>query len=147
MGAGVPFAMETVFSHWRQRDEGTFESKIDRILELQQAGYFVLLCFVGLSNAALSVGRVQTRVASGGHDVDFDRLLARFPRTQQAIAAATAVADASILVDNSLDKARAFTVCRIQLRDVEVYDLRERGAVEPAVGEWLDRVAPRSPEA
>lgn len=44
----VPFATETVFSYWQQREDGTFASKIDTIRELQQAGYFVLLIFVGL---------------------------------------------------------------------------------------------------
>jgi predicted ABC-type ATPase len=141
MGESVPFAMETVFSHWRERPDGSFESKIDRMIELQQAGYFVLLCFVGLSNAQLSIARVQTRVASGGHAVDMKKLLDRFPRTQKAIAAATAIADAAILVDNSLDEERAFSVCRIQLGEEEVYDVRHTGA-EPAITEWLNRISP-----
>ena len=42
MSAGVPFAMETVFSHWKKREDGTYESKIDNIRDLQEAGYFVL---------------------------------------------------------------------------------------------------------
>jgi predicted ABC-type ATPase len=141
MGEGVPFAMETVFSHWKEREEGAFESKIDRIQELQAAGYFVLLCFVGLANVQLSIGRVVTRVASGGHAVDTEKLLDRFPRTQKAIAAAVPVADAAILVDNSLEKERAFGVCRIQLGDEEVYDVRHAGA-DPAIMEWLDRISP-----
>src|SRR5690242_16578283 len=31
MAQKAPFAMETVFSHWRKRSDGSFESKIDRI--------------------------------------------------------------------------------------------------------------------
>jgi predicted ABC-type ATPase len=31
MQAKVPFAMETVFSHWHEKGDGTFESKIDLI--------------------------------------------------------------------------------------------------------------------
>lgn len=50
----APFAMETVFSHWRDLGSGRFESKIDVIEDMQNAGYFVLLLFVGLSNAPLS---------------------------------------------------------------------------------------------
>jgi predicted ABC-type ATPase len=60
--ASVPFAMETVFSHWRKKSDGTFESKIDKLLELQAAGYFVLLLFVGLANASLSIGRDLRRI-------------------------------------------------------------------------------------
>ena len=46
MGAKVPFAMETVFSHWRALPGGKFESKIDLIRQMQAAGYFVVLVFV-----------------------------------------------------------------------------------------------------
>ena len=35
----MPFATETVFSHWRQRSDGTVESKADLIRELQNGGY------------------------------------------------------------------------------------------------------------
>ena len=63
----VPFAMETVFSHWKPRGDGTFESKADRIREMQGEGYFVVLVFVGLASAQLSVARVSTRVVKGGH--------------------------------------------------------------------------------
>ncbi|MRW90484.1 toxin [Duganella sp. FT80W] len=79
------FGVETVFSHWRDLGGGQFESKIDLIEEMQAAGYFVLLVFVGLSNAPLSIARVATRAARGGHTVSTSRLLSRFPKTQNAI--------------------------------------------------------------
>ena len=69
MFAKVPFAIETVFSHWKKRADGRIESKIDLIKDLKKAGYFVLLIFVGLASAELSILRVQTRKAEGGHDV------------------------------------------------------------------------------
>ena len=53
----VNFAMETVFSHWRDRGDGTFESKIDKIHQLQKSGYAVVLLFVGLKNVETSVLR------------------------------------------------------------------------------------------
>lgn len=143
----VPFAMETVFSDWFEREDGTVRSKIELIEQLQVAGYFVLLCFVGLSNAALSTARVLTRVVEGGHAVDFGKLQTRFPRTQRAVAAACRVADATILVDNSLTQDRAFDVCRIQSPTEDLYDIRdgdgEGGGAEPAITEWLDVIAPR----
>jgi len=74
MNAKVPFAMETVFSHWQPRGDGTFESKIDQIQQMQAAGYFVLLIFVGLASVELSIGRVQTRVQENGHAVPEDKL-------------------------------------------------------------------------
>ena len=141
MAHQVPFAMETVFSHWRPRGDGTFESKADRIREMQREGYFVVLVFVGLSSAQLSVARVSTRVAGGGHAVDAKKLLARFPRTQAAVADALPVADAALLVDNSRTPEDAFTLCRIQLGTRVLFDLRDEGATPPEVRAWLDRVA------
>lgn len=144
MRARVPFAMETVFSYWEVQSDGTVLSKIDLIEDMQRAGYFVLLFFVGLTNAELSILRVQTRVAEHGHDVPMERLLKRFPKTQRAIAAASKVADAAIFTDNSRDLKQAFTVCRVQLGASELYDLRASPfSVPPAIAEWLEIVAPR----
>ncbi|MDT0510170.1 hypothetical protein [Novosphingobium sp. MMS21-SN21R] len=58
MRAKVPFAMETVFSYWEEQPDGTVLSKIDLIEDMQRAGYFVLLFFVGLTNSELSILRV-----------------------------------------------------------------------------------------
>lgn len=145
MSAGVPFATETVFSDWRPQPDGSVASKIDRIRDMQAAGYFVLLLFVGLTDATLSTARVFTRVARGGHAVEAGRLQTRFPRTQQAIRAALPVADAVILTDNSREPQQAFTVCRIQMGEAEVFDLRSGDAAAPAeISAWLDVVAPRA---
>lgn len=144
MRAKVPFAMETVFSYWEEQPDGSVLSKLDLIEDMKRAGYFVLLFFVGLTNVELSILRVQTRVAEHGHDVPTERLLKRFPKTQRAIAAAAKVADAAILTDNSRDIKQAFTVCRVQLGDLELFDLRQTSASVPsAIAEWLGVVAPR----
>lgn len=142
MRARVPFAYETVFSHWVEHPDGSVESKIDRILELQAAGYFVVLFFVGLTNVGLSIGRVQTRYAGGGHDVPIDRLVERFPKTQRAISQAIPVADASILVDNSADEKKAFTVARVQRAGELLFDVRGSDAAPRRIVEWLEKVAP-----
>lgn len=143
MQAKVPFAMETVFSYWEPQPDGAVLSKIDLIRDMQEAGYFVLLFFVGLSNVELSIFRVQTRVAENGHGVSEERLRRRFPKTQRAIAAASSVADATIHVDNSRDGKRAFTVCRIQLAAECLFDLRaNKETVPPAIMEWMKAVCP-----
>ena len=144
MAAKVPFAMETVFSHERVTGD-VRETKIDLVREMQAAGYFVLLFFVGLTNADLSVLRVQTRVQQGGHGIPEDRLRKRFPRTQRIIAEAAGIADATIMADNSLDEKQAFTVCRVQLKARSLFDLRDQpgGPPPPAILSWMDVVAPR----
>ena len=143
MAARVPFAMETVFSYWEERADGLVLSKIDLITYLQAAGYFVLLVFVGLHSAGASISRVDTRVREGGHGIPVETLRRRFPKTQRAIAAALKVADASILTDNSRSPTEAFTVCRVQMGPMPLFDIR-RGGRKPAqvVSAWLDVVAP-----
>ncbi len=142
MAARVPFAMETVFSYWEEHPDGRVLSKIDMITNLQAAGYFVLLIFVGLANAEASILRVMTRVGQGGHGVNESTLRKRFPKTQKAIAGALKVADASILADNSRTEESAFTVCRAQLGETPLFDVRRLGKPPPAISAWLDVVAP-----
>jgi predicted ABC-type ATPase len=144
LAQGVPFAMETVFSHWRSLGNGKYESKIDLIHQMQDAGYFVLLFFVGLSNVQLSIGRVSTREHQGGHTVPIEKLMKRFPRTQKAVGIAANVADATIFVDNSRSRQDAFTVCRVQIRDDGVFDLRRNNnaKVPLEIAEWLNNVTP-----
>jgi predicted ABC-type ATPase len=88
----MPFAFETVFSHWQELPDGSVESKADIIKTLQTAGYFVVLLFVGLSTVQLSVLRVETRKEQGGHGVPRTKLDERFPRTQRAIGLAAPIA-------------------------------------------------------
>ena len=136
----VPFATETVFSYWQQREDGTFASKIDTIRELQAAGYFVLLIFVGLGDVGLSIARVRTRKAKGGHDVDWKKLQDRFPRTQQAIATALSVVDAAILADNSRGEKQAFTLVRVQAGDTVIFDVRADQPTPAIITAWMDTV-------
>ncbi len=144
MAHRVPFAMETVFSHWRPLGNGRFESKIDRMRDMQRSGYFVLLVFVGLANVQTSIARVQMRIGQGGHAVPQNKLIERFPRTQAAIAAAIPVADAAILTDNSRGPDQAFTVCRVQLGKQGLYDVRDNlPVVPPEIAAWLHKVSPR----
>lgn len=138
----APFAMETVFSHWRALDDGRVESKVDLIREMQAQGYFVLLVFVGLMNVDLSVLRVHTRVTEGGHAVPENTLRQRFPRTQRAIRHALDVADAVVLTDNSRTEKLAFTVCHVRVAGREVFDLRDSNPPAEILA-WLDVVAPR----
>jgi predicted ABC-type ATPase len=105
----------------------------------------VVLVFVGLTNAEMSISSVATRVAQNGHDVPEHRLRDRFPRTQKAISEAIKVADASLLADNSRDAAHAFTLCRIIVHGTETYDIRDDATNPPtnAILSWLNVVSPR----
>jgi predicted ABC-type ATPase len=125
MEQGMPFAFETVFSYLEAQPDGTFKSKTDVIRALQAHGYYVILLFVGLASADLSVLRVSTRKAQGGHDVPEGKLRSRFPRTQQAIKMARQVADLTLMFDNSRGIDKAFTLVRAQRKNETLYDCRD----------------------
>jgi predicted ABC-type ATPase len=143
----MAFAFETVFSHWKALPGGLHQSKIDVIRMLQEHGYYVILLFVGLASADLSVLRVSTRRSQGGHDVPEEKLRRRFPRTQQAIKMASEVADLTLMFDNSREIGHAFTLARAQGRDRVLYDCRNQDFQQDSeliavAGLWLEKVAP-----
>jgi predicted ABC-type ATPase len=142
----LPFAMETVFSHWVKLPNGSYySSKIEEIQNMQAAGYFVVLLFVGLASPELSSLRVQTRVQSGGHAVSQKKLFERFPRTQAAVGKASSIADMTLMFDNSRNVANAFSLVRVQSKTRVLFDCRDPAfQVEAALKEiaetWLPRV-------
>lgn len=145
MANKMPFATETVFSHWVQRADGTTESKADLIRELQSAGYFVVLLFVGLVSSDISALRVSQRLQDGGHDVPLRKILQRFPRTQRAIGHAASLADMTLMFDNSLDKTKAFSLARVQQKNAVLFDCRDtsysvNNDIRRAAGAWLRKV-------
>ena len=76
--------------------------------------------------------------------MEIQRLIDRFPRTQKAIAQAVTIADASILVDNSRQQERAFTVARIQAKKKVIYDVRRNNSPVPQeILSWLKVVCPK----
>jgi predicted ABC-type ATPase len=146
MDQRMPFAFETVFSHWKPLPGGGHESKADDIRAMQEAGYFVVLLFVGLISADYSVLRVNTRKLQGGHDVARAKLIDRFPRTQAAIGHAAPLADMTLMFDNSRSREHAFTLVRAQRRKSVLFDARDPdfkvgSDLLAACGPWLDRVA------
>ncbi len=68
------FVFETVFSD-------PVGEKVAFLKTACNAGYTVLLCFIGLESALISDERVAMRVAQGGHDIPTDKLMQRYPRS------------------------------------------------------------------
>jgi predicted ABC-type ATPase len=146
MAHRMPFAFETVFSHWQERPDGSFESKADIILQLQKAGYFVVLLFVGLASVEMSILRVLTRQQQGGHAVPENKLRERYPRTQQAIHHAASLADMTLMFDNSRDRQHAYTLVRAQQRKKVLFDCRNVKQSKDmellkVAGFWLPKLA------
>jgi predicted ABC-type ATPase len=144
----MSFDYETVFSHLVKQTNGPpTSSKIDAIKTLQREGYFVVLMFVGLANAELSIARVATRKSMGGHDVPEEKLRSRFKRTQQAVKIASFIADATLMFDNSRTLEEAFAPVRWQYKETVLFDCRNGEAEKNselvlAASPWLTEVAP-----
>ena len=94
---GLSFCTETVFS-----DPGG--AKLGFLRRARKAGYAVLLVFVGLDDAQLSLARVMQRVDAGGHDIPDEKIQQRFPRTLANLRAAIEIVNDAFLFDNSSDQ-------------------------------------------
>ena len=92
--AGVSFCTETVFSDPKG-------AKLKLLAAARAGGFAVVLIFICLDSAALSIARVRQRVQQGGHGVPEVKLRARFPRTLANMRAAIPIADEAFLFDNS----------------------------------------------
>jgi predicted ABC-type ATPase len=91
---GESFVFESVFSD-------PVGDKLAFLLEAAKAGYVIVLCFIGISNADLCEQRVAMRVSQGGHDVPSDKLSSRFPRISANLAAAIRQLPHVFIFDNS----------------------------------------------
>ena len=87
------FVFETVFSD-------PVGDKIAFLKASVEAGYAVILCFIGISGPDISDQRVAMRVSQGGHDVPLNKLIERFPRTMSNLKLAISVLPNVWVFDN-----------------------------------------------
>lgn len=99
LGMADRFSFETVMSH---------PSKLDFIRKAGEAGYKTYLYFVSLPDPRLNQLRVHTRVQSGGHDVDPEKVVSRYYRTMDLLLDAIKLVDKAYLFDNSASKPQLF---------------------------------------
>lgn len=90
---GESFVFETVFSD-------PVGDKLSFLKNTAQQGYTVVVCFIGIADAARSEERVAMRVSQGGHDVPTDKLNARFPRTMANLKQAIQELPCVLIFDN-----------------------------------------------
>lgn len=88
------FVIETVLSD----PEG---AKVRFLSEAAGAGFDVLLLFIGIADAELSLRRVEARVRAGGHPVPPEKLAARYHRTLANLERAIPLLPRVLIYDNS----------------------------------------------
>lgn len=101
IAARIDLCTETVFSH---------ESKVDLVATAATCGYDTVLHVVMIP-LELSAPRVAARVASGGHDVPFDKLASRFRRVWPHVATVVPDCHRSVFYDNSTDDGPHEVAC------------------------------------
>ena len=119
------FIFETVFSD-------PVGDKLGFLKRTAQSGYAVVLCFVGIADAATSEQRVAMRVSQGGHDVPAEKLVERFPRTLANLAAAIRELPCVLVFDNE--------DLRLPFRHVAAYVNGRPVQLNEPVPSWLSRL-------
>ncbi len=95
MEARQSFTVETTLSG------GTYLKMAARAKE---AGFNVVVFFVGTSSVEINLERVKNRVLKGGHNVPEEDQRRRYPRTLSNIRKLLPLADLAVLFDNSTEK-------------------------------------------
>lgn len=93
IAARLDFCTETVFSH---------ESKVGLTQAAADSGYDVVLHVVMIP-LVLSGPRVAARVRAGGHDVQAEKLVARYERLWPHVVAALPSCHRAVFYDNAID--------------------------------------------
>jgi predicted ABC-type ATPase len=97
IGQCEKFSFETVMSH---------SSKLEFMQIAKDNGYKVYLYFISLADPKLNIGRVATRVQSGGHYVPTDKVESRYYRSMENLLPAIRIADNSYIFDNSYEEPK-----------------------------------------
>jgi predicted ABC-type ATPase len=123
------FIFETVFSD-------PVGDKLTFLKECENAGYTVLLIFIGVSAPEISDGRVAMRVAQGGHDVPANKIVERYPRVMNNLKQALLEVARVRVYDNSdLERPYRLVAVKEDEKKIELYD---------PVPEWLRSLLPKS---
>jgi predicted ABC-type ATPase len=116
------FACETVFSDPVGEKRGLRRCAVE-------AGYTVVLCFIGVSSPAVCEERVAMRVTQGGPDVPTEELTSRFPRILANLRAAIRELPHVLVFDND--------DLRTPFRQVAVFENGTLISANKPIPRWL----------
>lgn len=103
------FSFETVLSS---------KYKLDILEKAKEEGYFIKCVFVLTVNPLVNVARVETRVASGGHDVDREKVIERYYKSLDNIKKLMGICDILHVYDNTLEPVR---IIRKHKEDISIF--------------------------
>lgn len=106
------------------KEDFTFETvlsskfKLDILEKAKEEGYFIKCVFVLTVDPLINVARVETRVASGGHDVDKTKIIERYHKSLNNIKRLMDICDILHVYDNTLEPVR---IIRKHKEDISIF--------------------------
>lgn len=108
----------------KNQEDFTFETvlsskyKLDILEKAKAEGYFIKCVFVLTASPELNVARVEARVASGGHNVDKDKIIKRYHKALDNISVLMDICDILHVYDNTVDPIR---IIRKHKEDISIF--------------------------
>ncbi|WP_294752398.1 zeta toxin family protein [uncultured Ruminococcus sp.] len=106
------FADKKRYEAIEAKEDFTFETvlsshyKLDILRKAKESGYFIKCIFVLTNDPMINVSRVETRVASGGHNVDKDKIISRYYKSLANIKQIIELCDILHVYDNTSEPVR-----------------------------------------
>lgn len=106
------------------KEDFTFETvlsskyKLDILEKAKAEGYFIKCVFVLTVDPLVNVARVETRVASGGHDVEKKKIVERYYKSLNNIKRLMNICDILHVYDNTLEPVR---IIRKHKEDISIF--------------------------
>lgn len=127
-----------------EKEDFTFETVLSseyklNILEKARAeGYFVKCIFVLTINPMINITRVETRVASGGHDVDREKIVKRYYKSLNNVKQLMELCDILHVYDNTIEPVR---IVRKHKEDISIFPntLWSEEKIMELIGETVEK--------
>lgn len=103
------FSFETVLSS---------KYKLEILEKAKKEGYFIKCIFVLTVNPYINIARVEARVASGGHDVDKEKIISRYYKSLNNIKNLLEICDILHVYDNTIEPIR---IIRKHKEDISIF--------------------------
>lgn len=106
------------------KEDFTFETvlssqyKLDILEKAKAEGYFIKCIFILTVDPLINVARVETRVASGGHNVDKDKIITRYYKSLDNIKRLMKLCDILHVYDNTEEPIR---IIRKHKEDISIF--------------------------
>lgn len=118
------FADKSRYDSIKNKEDFTFETvlsssyKLDILKKAKDEGYFLKGVFVLTADSSVNIARVEARVASGGHNVEPEKIRSRYHKSIANIKELMKLCDILHVYDNTINPVR---IVRKHKEDITVF--------------------------